>query len=263
MTAPTIRRLASIKDVSAFQEYLRTLNLNLPCDASTTSANSLLLDPIDRGDIKIGNRIAINPMEGWDGTPDGKPTEQHRPPLATLRPKRRQTHLGRRSRRRPSRRPSKPQSTRSRRRNTRDGLAQMRAALIEAHKRTIRQHRRPRHRPPTHPLRPLLPPQRQTSPSRASPTAIQCSTKNSASTQTIPLLTDAEIEGIIEDYILAARIAARPRLRFRRRQALPRLPRPRNPQRPHPPRQIRRLIRKPHPLPPRNRRTASAATFRD
>ena len=75
MSAPTIRRLASIKDVSAFQEYLRTLNLNLPCDAKVDSAASSLLDPIDRGGVKIGNRIAVNPMEGWDGTPDGNPSD--------------------------------------------------------------------------------------------------------------------------------------------------------------------------------------------
>jgi 2,4-dienoyl-CoA reductase-like NADH-dependent reductase (Old Yellow Enzyme family) len=31
--------------------------------------------PLVRGEIKIGNRIAINPMEGWDGTADGNPTE--------------------------------------------------------------------------------------------------------------------------------------------------------------------------------------------
>ena len=75
MTAPTIRRIASIKDVSAFQEYLRTLNLNLPCDDKVDSINSCLLDTIERGGIKIGNSIAINPMEGWDGTLDGNPSD--------------------------------------------------------------------------------------------------------------------------------------------------------------------------------------------
>ncbi|MBV9885251.1 MAG: NADH:flavin oxidoreductase, partial [Acidobacteria bacterium] len=75
MSAPTIRRLASIKDVSAFQKYLRTLNLNLPCDANVDHAASPLLEPINRGGIKIGNRIAVNPMEGWDGTPDGDPSD--------------------------------------------------------------------------------------------------------------------------------------------------------------------------------------------
>ena len=79
MTASTIRRIASIKDVSAFQEYLRTLNLNLPCDESGVSTSesgaSPLLEPIERGGIKIGNRIAVNTMEGWDGTPDGNPSD--------------------------------------------------------------------------------------------------------------------------------------------------------------------------------------------
>src|ERR1700722_11820801 len=75
MSAPTIRRLASIKDVSAFQEYLRTLNLNLPCDSHIDTAASSLLEPIQRGDVKNGNPITVNPMEGGDGTPNGNPSD--------------------------------------------------------------------------------------------------------------------------------------------------------------------------------------------
>src|SRR3712207_7354858 len=30
---------------------------------------------IARGDVTVGNRICVHPMEGWDGTADGKPTE--------------------------------------------------------------------------------------------------------------------------------------------------------------------------------------------
>jgi len=38
-------------------------------------ADSPFLTPIESSSGKIGNRIAINPMEGWDGTPDGRPSE--------------------------------------------------------------------------------------------------------------------------------------------------------------------------------------------
>jgi 2,4-dienoyl-CoA reductase-like NADH-dependent reductase (Old Yellow Enzyme family) len=34
-----------------------------------------LLSPIESNGIRIGNRIAVQPMEGWDGTGDGKPSE--------------------------------------------------------------------------------------------------------------------------------------------------------------------------------------------
>ena len=57
----------------------------------------------------VGNRFCILPMEGWDGTADGRPTELDRAPLAALRPERRQAHLGRRGRRRPPRRPGQPE----------------------------------------------------------------------------------------------------------------------------------------------------------
>src|ERR1700733_1355876 len=136
MSAPTIRRLASIKDVSAFQDYLRTLNLNLPCDVKVDSAESSLLDPIERGGIKIGNRIAVNPMEGWDGTPDGNPTDN------TVRRWQRfgqsgakliwggeaaaVNHAGRAN---PNQIVVAP--------HTRDGPARMRSALIEEHRRLM------------------------------------------------------------------------------------------------------------------------------
>jgi NADPH2 dehydrogenase len=76
VSAPKILRLGSVKDVSQFAEHLRALKLQIPCDSEIlTASESPLFSPITRSDIKIGNRIAINPMEGWDGTADGNPTE--------------------------------------------------------------------------------------------------------------------------------------------------------------------------------------------
>jgi 2,4-dienoyl-CoA reductase-like NADH-dependent reductase (Old Yellow Enzyme family) len=37
--------------------------------------DSPLRRPLINGDIKIGNRIAVQPMEGWDASADGNPTE--------------------------------------------------------------------------------------------------------------------------------------------------------------------------------------------
>ena len=76
MSVPAILRLGSVKDVSRFAEHLRALQLQIPCDSEIVrAADSPLLAPLERGEIKIGNRIAVNPMEGWDGTADGRPTE--------------------------------------------------------------------------------------------------------------------------------------------------------------------------------------------
>jgi len=69
-------RLGSLKDVDSFQDHLRSLDLQIPCDRTIlTGEESSLRRPLHRGPFKIGNRIAVQPMEGWDATPDGAPTE--------------------------------------------------------------------------------------------------------------------------------------------------------------------------------------------
>src|SRR5947207_12132436 len=74
MTVPKILRLGSVKDIADFQKHLNSLQLNLPCDSELVSGpESPLAQPLLRNGIRIGNRIAIQPMEGWDGTPDGNP----------------------------------------------------------------------------------------------------------------------------------------------------------------------------------------------
>jgi NADPH2 dehydrogenase len=71
-----ILRLGSIRDVTHFQEHLAALRLTIPCDSELIRGTaSSLAQPIVREGIKIGNRFAVNPMEGWDGTPDGNPSE--------------------------------------------------------------------------------------------------------------------------------------------------------------------------------------------
>jgi len=76
MTAAAILRIGSLKDVGGFQDHLRALDLKIPCDLQLlTGAQSPLRRPLERGPFKIGNRIAVQPMEGWDATPDGAPSE--------------------------------------------------------------------------------------------------------------------------------------------------------------------------------------------
>src|SRR5256885_927083 len=74
--ASSFQRLGSIRSPGAFIEHLRRLDLPIPCDERIVSGpESPLLQPATVDGMKIGNRIAVHPMEGWDGTPDGRPTE--------------------------------------------------------------------------------------------------------------------------------------------------------------------------------------------
>ena len=71
-----ILRLGTVKGASRFQQHLSALDLNIPCDAEVIAGSeSPLRQPLERGEIKLGNRIAAQPMEGWDATPDGNVTE--------------------------------------------------------------------------------------------------------------------------------------------------------------------------------------------
>lgn len=70
-------RVGGLKTVEQFQNQLHQLGLNLPCDEQrlSTAENSPLAKPLQLGDRKIANRWCIHPMEGWDGTVDGQPSE--------------------------------------------------------------------------------------------------------------------------------------------------------------------------------------------
>ena len=71
-----ILRLGSLKNVAQFKEHVCSLGLEIPCDDTLASgSDSPVRQPLFRGGIKIGNRIAVQPMEGWDGTSDGSPSE--------------------------------------------------------------------------------------------------------------------------------------------------------------------------------------------
>ena len=75
MNSKPIPRVAGIKDVARFKEHLASLGVAIPCDHEILhGASSPLRSPITRGSITIPNRIAVQPMEGWDGLPDGNPS---------------------------------------------------------------------------------------------------------------------------------------------------------------------------------------------
>jgi NADPH2 dehydrogenase len=71
-----ILRLGTLRDVEHFQQHIRFLGLEIPCDRELISgAESPLARPLEGAGILVGNRVAIQPMEGWDGTTDGSPSE--------------------------------------------------------------------------------------------------------------------------------------------------------------------------------------------
>jgi NADPH2 dehydrogenase len=70
------KRIASLKTADAFRAYLAELAILLPFDPELeTGPDAPLARPFEEGGLHVGNRFAILPMEGWDGTPDGRPSE--------------------------------------------------------------------------------------------------------------------------------------------------------------------------------------------
>ena len=68
--------LGGLRNVNSFRSYLAKLQIHIPCDDELISGDSSPLgQPLDKGGVRLGNRFAIQPMEGWDGTADGRPTE--------------------------------------------------------------------------------------------------------------------------------------------------------------------------------------------
>ncbi|MEZ6058702.1 MAG: NADH:flavin oxidoreductase [Planctomycetaceae bacterium] len=71
------QRIGSVKQVADFRQLMENLSVFLPCDDRPLSAaeGSPLATSMKLGRATIGNRWAIHPMEGWDGTGDGQPSE--------------------------------------------------------------------------------------------------------------------------------------------------------------------------------------------
>ena len=136
MSPPPILRLGTVKDTNQFLKHVQFLGLTIPFDTEIAHGDaSPLRSSLVRGGITIGNRIAVQPMEGWDGTTDGRPSEH------TLRRWRRFGRSGakliwgceavavsREGRANPNQLMIGP--------HTREGLAKLRDALVEEHRQT-------------------------------------------------------------------------------------------------------------------------------
>jgi 2,4-dienoyl-CoA reductase-like NADH-dependent reductase (Old Yellow Enzyme family) len=72
----SIRRLSSVKTAEGLRQFAAGLGVALPVDDDVAPApDGPLARPFERTAGTIGNRFCILPMEGWDGTPDGRPSD--------------------------------------------------------------------------------------------------------------------------------------------------------------------------------------------
>src|SRR5712664_4049131 len=70
------RRVAQLRTAAQLRDHLAEVGVDLPFDEQLLSGpESPLALPYRLKDFTVGNRFAILPMEGWDGTRDGRPSE--------------------------------------------------------------------------------------------------------------------------------------------------------------------------------------------
>ncbi len=77
MSERTYPAVGGMRSVADFKHHVESLGLSIPCD-DEVDARGPLAHAIEFDGKRIGNRFCIHPMEGWDGTTDGRPTDATR-----------------------------------------------------------------------------------------------------------------------------------------------------------------------------------------
>jgi len=74
---PRYKRVAQLKTAEDFKQHLAELGIEIPFKETLSNpSESSLATPITLNSGKsVGNRFCILPMEGWDGTPNGLPSD--------------------------------------------------------------------------------------------------------------------------------------------------------------------------------------------
>jgi NADPH2 dehydrogenase len=76
VSGPSYPRVAALKTPDAFRQHLRACGASIAFDETLdAAATSPLAQPFELDGVHIGNRFCILPMEGWDGTADGEPSD--------------------------------------------------------------------------------------------------------------------------------------------------------------------------------------------
>lgn len=76
-----LTRVPTLKSVAEFRAHCAGLGIDLPCEDTIAAGNSPLAEPVPGVTVngkRIGNRVAIHPMEGWDGTTTGGLSQEMR-----------------------------------------------------------------------------------------------------------------------------------------------------------------------------------------
>lgn len=74
MARPRYTQVRKLDSADAFLGHVDALGIELPFDRDVRSGGPLA-QPLTASGHVVGNRFAILPMEGWDATADGRPTE--------------------------------------------------------------------------------------------------------------------------------------------------------------------------------------------
>ena len=77
MSNKSIKKIATLKEASDLEQYISVLNIDLSFDTTVLSGIDSPLGQSYKmkNGFEIGNRFCILPMEGWDGTTNGKATD--------------------------------------------------------------------------------------------------------------------------------------------------------------------------------------------
>jgi len=69
-------RVAALRNAEAFKRHLDAGGIELGFDETLLpGAESSLARPFHGDGVRVGNRFCVLPMEGWDGTPEGEPSD--------------------------------------------------------------------------------------------------------------------------------------------------------------------------------------------
>jgi 2,4-dienoyl-CoA reductase-like NADH-dependent reductase (Old Yellow Enzyme family) len=76
VSAPLFPKIATLKTAAAFRAHLEAEGIPIQFDdVLEPPASSPLAEPIVVDGTRVGNRFCVLPMEGWDGTTDGRPSD--------------------------------------------------------------------------------------------------------------------------------------------------------------------------------------------
>ncbi len=247
---PAVSRYFKYKSSEGLLADARALGLDLALSDDLAP----LLRPIEVGGRRVGNRLAIQPMEGCDGELDGSPGEltfrryrrfgaggakliwgEAAAVVPEGRANPRQLVIG------PATAPALEGMLRETRQAHREAIGEDDDLLVGLQ--LTHSGRYSFQRPILAQHDPLLDPR----------TIVDKATGTTAGRAT-PLISDDELDRLQDRYVEAAGAGVPDRLRFRRHQAVPSLPAQRAAGGADPSRQVRRPAREPDPVHPRGRR---------